>query len=207
MDWAKDGELSGTEGASLRLEALSIIIVPKGVDLGIDGVESFKKFEVAKSVAELPDTPAPVETSIFGKYFTKEEFMDDCGFADHRGYYIENPCDGYPVTQYGKEANLNPVFYDVLNRFRERVGLPVVISCGVRCPADNDAVGGVPDSLHLFGDAVDMYVVGMDIVTAAKIMWNEFEIAVRVYPNSGFMHIEVNSSLQGIYNQEEYYFM
>ena len=52
-----------------------------------------------------------------------------------------------------------------------------------------------------------MYVVGMDIVTAARIMWNEFEIAVRVYPNSGFMHIEINSSLQGIYNQEEYYFM
>jgi len=207
QDWAKDGELSGTEGGCLRLEALAVLIVPKGVDLGIDGIESFTHFEPVKSVEQLPITPAPVETSIFGKYFSKEEFMDDCGFPNHNGYYIENPCDGYPPTQYGKEANLNPRFYEVLNAFRERLGTAVVINCGVRCHSDNEAVGGVWNSCHLIGDAVDLYVVGMDIVDAAFIMWNEFGVPVRVYPGSGFMHIELNTSLSGVYNQEGYYFL
>jgi hypothetical protein len=207
MDWAKDGELSGTEGACLRLEALAVLIVPKGVDLGLDGIESFKKFELMKTVEELPVTPEPDPDSIFGKHFVKEEFMDDCGFPGHNGYSIADPCDGFPVTQYGKEANLNPRFYPILNAFRERVDLPVAITCGARCPSDNKAVGGVWNSTHLDGDAVDMHVVGMNIVDAAWIMWNEFGVPVRVYPDSGFMHIELNTSLRGVYNQEGYYFM
>jgi hypothetical protein len=45
-----------------------------------------------------------------------------------------------------------------LEAIREAVNLPVNIECGSRCPARNEAVGGVRDSGHLTGEAADIWV-------------------------------------------------
>lgn len=39
---------------------------------------------------------------------------------------------------------------------RGRAGVPFTITCGVRTEEENNAVGGVPDSAHLKGLAVDI---------------------------------------------------
>lgn len=44
----------------------------------------------------------------------------------------------------------------VLEPLREHFGTPVIISSGYRCPALNNAVGGVPNSQHLKGEAADI---------------------------------------------------
>ena len=44
----------------------------------------------------------------------------------------------------------------VLEPLRQHFGTPVVISSGYRCPALNRAVGGVPNSQHLKGEAADI---------------------------------------------------
>ena len=206
LNWAKDGELSGTEGGELRLEAFAVIVVAQGVDLSLDESESFKHI-VKKAVEEIINLPSynPVDNNDgYGKYFTPEEFSCDCV----KGYDIPNPCNGYTATQYGTDPNLSPRLLEVLNAVREALGLPIIITCGTRCTSSNNFWGGVPDSCHRFGDAIDCYCAGMDIVEFAFYIANNYpDIGCRVYPNQGFLHIEVNTSLSGVFNQESYYMM
>ncbi|MBR4077514.1 MAG: peptidoglycan-binding protein [Oscillospiraceae bacterium] len=72
------------------------------------------------------------------QYFGRHEFACKCG-----------KCGGYPVEP--QEA-----FVRKLDAFRERVGEPVYINSGIRCPEHNEAVGGAKDSRHLYGDAADI---------------------------------------------------
>ena len=52
--------------------------------------------------------------------------------------------------------NLKNLCEQVLEPLREHFGIPVIISSGYRCPALNQAVGGVPNSQHLKGEAADI---------------------------------------------------
>ena len=72
------------------------------------------------------------------KYFGRHEFACKCG-----------KCGGYPVEP--KEALIRK-----LDAFRERVGKPVYVNSGIRCPEHNAAVGGAVQSRHLYGDAADI---------------------------------------------------
>lgn len=47
-----------------------------------------------------------------------------------------------------------------VQKLRTALGIPLVISCGVRCAAHNAAVAGAPDSRHLpeHADAIDIAV-------------------------------------------------
>jgi zinc D-Ala-D-Ala carboxypeptidase len=56
--------------------------------------------------------------------------------------------------------NLRRLCADILEPIRERFACPVVISSGFRCPALNAAVGGVPGSQHVIGQAADILVPG-----------------------------------------------
>lgn len=69
------------------------------------------------------------------KYFVEKEYTCKCG------------C-GY--------AQINDVLLRIIDRTRDRVGRPLVITSGCRCEAHNKAVGGVPTSLHIKGCAVDI---------------------------------------------------
>lgn len=208
MNWASDGELSGTEGGELRLEAFAAIVVPQGLDLGIDGIESFEHI-VKKTTEEIINDPTytPIDTGNgYGLYFTDYEAACDC----IKGYGISPACDGYPNTQYGKSPGGSPRLFEVLNDARGKIGSPIVLTCVVRCPACNTYWGGVSDSCHLIGDAADSYCTGLDAVEFARFLASNYpDIGVRVYPNQGFVHIEVNTSLcgTGVYNQEGYYYM
>ena len=48
-----------------------------------------------------------------------------------------------------------------LESLRADFGRSVTITSGCRCPAHNKAVGGKPDSRHLYGDAADIKVRGV----------------------------------------------
>lgn len=55
-----------------------------------------------------------------------------------------------------KENGVSPDFIEKLNTARYIAGIPFVISSGYRCPKHNFDVGGVPDSSHTNGSAVDI---------------------------------------------------
>ncbi len=45
---------------------------------------------------------------------------------------------------------------NVLDPLREAWGRPIIVNSGYRCPELNKAVGGVPTSMHLTGNAADI---------------------------------------------------
>lgn len=74
------------------------------------------------------------------KWFKLEEFRCRC-------------CGG--LLPLAKE-NIEALVENVLDPARQRYGGPVLVNSGYRCLAHNKAVGGVPNSQHLVGQAADI---------------------------------------------------
>ena len=55
-------------------------------------------------------------------------------------------------------ANLTRICQEILEPLRTFAGQPIIIGSGYRCPALNKAVGGVPNSQHQTGEAVDIHI-------------------------------------------------
>lgn len=75
----------------------------------------------------------------FAPNFKPEEFRCNCG-----------RCSGYP--SFMKQVELKH-----LQRIRDHYKTPMTITSGLRCPAENKAVGGIPNSSHTRGYAADFY--------------------------------------------------
>lgn len=61
-----------------------------------------------------------------------------------------------------------------LERAREILGGPILITSGYRAPAVNHAVGGSTTSVHMFALAADFNPTGMDRETAFRKLWADF---------------------------------
>ena len=85
------------------------------------------------------------------RYFTREEFRCKCG-----GKY----CNGFPAEP--QEGMVRAI-----DNVREHFGKAFTPNSGVRCPTHNANVGGVSNSRHLYGKAVDFRVPGK---TAAQVL-------------------------------------
>ena len=70
--------------------------------------------------------------------------------------HIDNSLNPSDPTGQSIINNLRNLCEKVLEPLRQHFGIPVVISSGYRCPALNKAVGGVPNSQHLTGEAADI---------------------------------------------------
>lgn len=85
------------------------------------------------------------------KHFTREEFKCKCG-----GKY----CDGYP-------AEMQRAVVEVADRARGHFGAAGIVVSGLRCTQHNANSGGVSNSRHMTGKAIDLRITG---VTADKLL-------------------------------------
>ena len=74
------------------------------------------------------------------KHFNYNEFKCKC-------------CGELPVEA---KANVEALVEQVLDPAREKLGMPVIVNSGYRCPKHNLAVGGVKNSQHMKGEAADI---------------------------------------------------
>ena len=81
------------------------------------------------------------------KYFTLTELTRS---ATARRLGIDNTPPQEAVTA------LAQLVGNVLDPLREAWGAPLYVTSGYRCPALNRAVGGVPHSQHILGQAADV---------------------------------------------------
>lgn len=88
--------------------------------------------------------------------------------------------------------------YLTLQRIRDKLNAPLVVSSGYRCARHNQAVGGVADSQHLHGTAADVYAPGVSqdgLFDLVKTMYLEGSIYLgymyRIPGSDRAVHIDV----------------
>lgn len=104
--------------------------------------------------------------------FNRYEFRCRCG------------CGAAPVDQR---------LVDGLEAIRAIVKLPVILTCGYRCPKHNREVPGASsNSRHMVGCAADICVAGFspDQLGAIAKQIRMFT-GIGIYPTRGFVHVEV----------------
>ena len=109
------------------------------------------------------------------KHFKKSEFDCKCG------------------------CSLNNIQLEVVkiaDEIREHFGKPAIVNSGTRCSKHNKEVGGVANSRHLTGKAIDLYVQGVDggtLVNYTKQLVNQGKLryTYRISANGNAVHIDI----------------
>ena len=127
---------------------------------GIGGTETDKalKNAVANDLFKSEPVEEKSETGEFWdhiRYWKREEFRCKCG-----GKY----CNGFPVEP-------DQTLVELVDDLRHNAERPGHASSGLRCKTWNSIQGGVADSRHMKGKALDFYIEGLSgsqLLKAAK---------------------------------------
>ena len=116
---------------------------------GHGGTETDKalKHAVAYDMFKVDKVDETVTGSFWDEiqYFKRDEFRCKCG-----GKY----CNGFPAEP--KEQMVR-----IADQLRKKLGVPITVVSGLRCPTWNTLQGGVENSQHMYGEACDIYASGM----------------------------------------------
>lgn len=87
---------------------------------------------------------------------------------------------------------INPILVRILEGIRAAAGhKPVIVRSWNRCAKQNKAVGGQPDSQHLYGAAADISITGVAPALLAQLAQNCGADGIGTYPKQGFVHVDV----------------
>ena len=108
------------------------------------------------------------------KYFKMQQFKCKCG------------C---------QQNNISPVLVQMLDVARSTAGIPFIITRGYRCKKHNKNVGGVTDSQHCNGNAVD--IVWKDY-NQLYLMINALLLAgfnrIGIHYQKKFIHVDISET-------------
>ena len=79
-----------------------------------------------------------------------ERFIEENGIEHFTPDEFKCPCCG--------KVRIDSDLLLLLERVRVNLSRPIVITSGYRCPTYNAKIGGVPNSAHVYGYAVDIRV-------------------------------------------------
>ncbi len=108
------------------------------------------------------------------RYFSRKEFACKCG----------RYCDGYP-------AQMQRGVVELADRAREELKGVGFVSSGLRCPQHNANVGGVSNSRHLSGKAIDLRIEGKS--ARQTLAWAQKQPDVRyAYAiDTNYVHLDI----------------
>lgn len=165
------GEADGLEGPQTR-EAVRQFQTAQGLEAdGVPGEQTQEALKQAVARGEEPQSGFWKEIP----HFTKGEFACKCG-----GRY----CTGFPAQP--EEALVR-----ALQKVRSHFDVPVTISSGLRCPQHNRAVGGVANSRHLTGKAVDFCARGFSASLVLDYVNSLGAIRYAYAIDENFVHMDI----------------
>ena len=109
------------------------------------------------------------------EYFDREEFRCKCG-----GKY----CNGFP-------AEPSETLVRVADAIRKEAGVSITVSSGLRCTKHNANVGGVSNSRHLSGKAMDFCVKGWSASKTLAAVKKHSQIRYTYAIDGSYVHMDV----------------
>lgn len=131
---------------------------------------------VNKPVVNKPSTGDAFWDGI--KYFTRDEFACKCK------QYGTAYCNGYPVEPSQKLVKL-------AEKVRAHFNAPITVSSGIRCKQHNINQGGVANSRHTLGTAMDFAVKGKTAAQVLAYVKTLPEVAYCYAINGTYVHMDV----------------
>ena len=122
------------------------------------------------------------------KYFTLKELL-------HSNVALNNDVVNLPPYNEAGEVyyNLAVLVDKLLDPIRERFAVKMIITSGYRCEKVNKLVGGVDNSQHMKGEAVDFWFPGFsrkEMITAFFEIAEVFDFDQLIYyKKKGIIHI------------------
>lgn len=170
------GNVDGDWGALSRQGAAAFQRDYGLTEDGIWGDETEKR--VLEVIYNGEQPPKIIETdtdSWWGdiQYFDRWEFACKCG-----------KCGGFPAEP--KETLVRTA-----DRVRGHFGAAAIVSSGIRCTKHNAKVGGVSNSRHLSGKAMDFCVSGFSATAVLSFVRKQPEIRYAYAIDSNFVHMDV----------------
>ena len=108
------------------------------------------------------------------RYFSRKEFACKCG----------RYCDGYP-------AQMQRGVVELADRAREELKGVGFVSSGLRCPQHNANVGGVSDSRHLIGKAIDLRIEGKSARQTLAWAQKQPEVRYAYAIDASYVHMDI----------------
>lgn len=167
------GKIDGVDGPKTK-EALNRFKSDYGV--GEDGLVG----AVGKTVPKL-DTATKNEDKKTGtfwdeiEFFSRDEFKCKCG-----GRY----CNGYP-------SEMKETVVKIADAARKHFEKPAHVVSGLRCQTWNKLQGGVSNSQHMFGEAIDLRIDGVSAIELQKFVSSQPNHRYSYSINSTNVHVDV----------------
>lgn len=111
--------------------------------------------------------------------------------------------DNTKVPEYVKN-NIKEMVLQVLQPLRDYIKKPILINSGYRCLKLNAAVGGVPTSQHVQGQAVDIAVKGITPFEIAQAVLDLYLPFDQLILYNSFVHLSISprDRRQLLYNSD-----
>ena len=125
---------------------------------------------------KLPNLPASEGEDWWNsiQYFSRKEFACKCG----------RYCDGYP-------AQMQRRVVELADRARAELNGVGYVSSGLRCTQHNANVGGVANSRHLLGKAVDLRIEGKSARQTLAWAQKQPEVRYAYAIDANFVHMDI----------------
>ena len=146
--------------------------------LMVDGIAGASTQKALKGAVAETMPPINAQDDFWAeiKHFSREEFRCKCG-----GLY----CNGYP-------AEMQEAVVKIADAARAHFGNPAHVVSGLRCRQWNAHEGGVANSQHMYGEAIDLRIDGVDSETLRQFVSAQPGHRYSYCINSTNVHFDIN---------------